>query len=698
MRLRHLEIPPSVPVDLWTDSPRNRGTLGSCHNFLFIHDNFIMIASILACPKCNSLVMEDTVICPNCQHVLKPEQAEMVQELVASTPKFDGSQEISCRECGAMNRQGQVRCWQCGAFMKEDMERVYLAMQARPAEIISSHELSVEPFPASPSHPGSPFANADQYDDEDEDDFDLAEEIPMYDAALMPAPDEEADQPDFASFNEELEQDSATAEEVVDATAEDDDEADAEEQEDLELLKLAKREERELNRQSAKRKRAAGKGTFLIKGPCGDCKIRVQKYHQGMMGQCPKCSLPFMVPILKQDEKKSAAKQETPTTLPESEILEGPRWHEILLSKFKPKQDALAKQGQGVDLIRRPAGIVVVWPLKKGTIGANAKQLEKGRNEIRTHLAQGAPLDKLPAPRHELLAIEQLLQARIIQPVLQEDFTGGQRLFGPGMIGLEIPAPPPVSPEVAEAAEAASSAAAAAQKFSKKKPAKPKKPKVVKPKEQPALCLVLTLSQYRKLRGWLAEWAGQPDFLTAPGIPLEDTTQTWKCALSEQEFEALDGAEWFESDASRPVTTVGWLCQCATIAISETARAEQKFGGKKPVGLAKTKCPQCDQKFGCQALVHLTSVVAPPPPPEAPAEKEGTEKSPKQAKSTETPASDSKAPATEQAVAETSEVASPAESTAQAGQETSASAAEKSQPAEKKEPGKKLFGFLSRKK
>lgn len=658
-----------------------------------------MIASILACPKCNSLVMEDTVICPNCQHVLKPEQVEVVQELIASTPKFDGSQEISCRECGAMNRQGQVRCWQCGAFMKEDMERVFLAMQARPAEVISSHELSVEPMPAAPGHPGSPFADADQDDDEyeDEDDFDLADEIPMYDASLLPAQEEEADQPDFASFNEELEQESATAEEAAGAVVEDEEEP--EDQEDLELLKLAKREERELNRQSAKRKRGA-KGTFLMKGPCGDCKIRVQKYHQGMMGQCPKCALPFMVPILKREEKKSATKQETPTTLPDSDFLEGPRWHEILLSKFKPKQDVLAKQGQGVDLIRRPEGILVVWPLKKGTIGANAKQLEKGRNEIRAHLAQGAPLDKLPAPRHELLALEQLMQARFIQPVQQEDFTGGLRLFGPGMIGLEIPAPPPVSPEVAEAAEAASSAAAAAQKFSKKKPAKPKKPKVVKPQEQPALCLILTITQYRKLQSWLADWAAQPDFLTASDIPLEDTTKTWKCALSEQEFEALEGKEWLEADASRPVTTVGWLCQCGTVAVSESARAEQKFGGKKPAGLAKTKCPQCDQKFGCQALVHLTAVVAPPAPPETPADKKAATPD-QQAQSSEVPAA--KAPATqqsatEQAVAETSEVASPAESTAEAVTESPAPAAEESQPAEEKKSGKKLFGFLSRKK
>ncbi|MCA8983204.1 MAG: hypothetical protein KDA76_05535 [Planctomycetaceae bacterium] len=617
-----------------------------------------MIASILACPKCNTLIMEDTVICPGCHHVLKPDHAPLAKKIVAASPKYDGSQEVACRECEAMNRPGQVRCWQCGAFMQEEMERIYIAMQARPAEVISSSEFVVQQDPPGIAETAAPaFA--------EDDDFDLADEISMYEGPSREAEDVATEIPAHESVEEQAESSEIPQLDLAD---------EEEPEEDEELLKLAEREERESNLQSVRRKRSIPKGTFLIKGPCGDCKIRVQNYHQGKMGQCPKCQLPFVVPILPKSEPKSAKPQEAATaSLPDEEIIEAGRWNELVLKKFKPKQDLLAAKGQSVDLIRRAEGLLIVWPGKKGSIGGNAKQMEQSRKEIRNFVASGQPLDKLPAARHELIPLEQLAQIRFVQPVVSEDFTGGIRLFGEGWIGLEIPAPPVAGPEVAEAAEAASAAAAAAQKFSKKKPPKPKKVKVVKPVEPPVRCLVLTLTQYRKLREWLVSATGQPECLTHPELPLENITRTWTCALSEQEFESLDHGACYQANPATPVTTVGWLCQCGAVAISEAARVSQKFGGKKPAGLAKVKCPGCEQKFGCHPLVHLTDIVAPKPAEAEPAAK-----------------ADSAAPSKPEATAA-------AESTAA----TPEAAAETPTPAEEQEtskPRKGLLGLLSRRK
>ncbi len=578
-----------------------------------------MIASILGCPKCNTLILEDTPICPGCHYVLKQDYIPVVQALIAADEKYDGSHEAPCRECNAMNRKGLVRCWQCGAFLQEEMERIYQAMQMRPSAVIASSELQVE-------SPGTDAADLDDYGAfGEDDDFELADDVQMH-QYLEELEEEDSSESEIPALGAET-MEYEGAEEGIPLLHEagtKQNEEEEEPDEDEELLKLAVREEKEQNRQSAKRKRSAAKGSFLIKGPCNSCKIRVQNYHQGMMGQCPKCALPFMVPVLappkKAQKKGEVAAEGSKTALPAEQILEAARWNEIVLKKFKPKPQLLAGKGDTVDVVRHTNGILFVWPEKKGLLGSNAKQLAKTREEISAHLAAGKPLEQLPAARHELIPLELLSAIRFAQPTTAEDFTTGVELFGAGLIALEVPAlPQPETP-----AAPTEMPVPAAAKFGKKaKPAKVKAPKVKPPTEPPVRCLTLTLSQFRKLRGWLAEMLTQPDSLADRDIPLENATQSWTCQLSEQPFEALQTPEWYQADAAHPVTTVGWLCQCGEVAISETARAEQKFGGKKPAGLAKAKCPKCEQPFGQKALIHLTEIVAPTPvAPEKPAEEQ----------------------------------------------------------------------------
>lgn len=631
--------------------------------------------------------MEDTAICPGCHHVLKEDHAALKQDAIKTSEKFDGSQEIACRECEAMNRAGLVRCWQCGAFMQEEMERIYQEMQARPAAVISSDELAVEEIEVEEQ----PIESGPK---SDEGDFELSADVEIREMS----PDEfvtaEYEQPDETAEGDAqipLLDDPAAA-----ADADDD-----EEEEDDELLKLAVREEKELNRQSAKRKRTVAKGSFLMKGPCGDCKIRVQNYHQGMMGQCPKCALPFMVPVLAKDAIKKEATESGVNARPaaklaDEDVLEGARLHEIKMKGFKPKAKGLAGQGDSVDLVKHAKGLLVIWPAKKGLLGANAKQLAKTRSEYRDHLASGKSLDKLPVAQQELISPDRLAQLQFIQPGAEDNFAGGVSLFAEGMIVVEFPAAAAANPDVQ--AEAASAAAAAARMSGGKvKPKKgKKKEKVKEPELPPVRCLILTLSQYRRLQAWIADWTENKNALTHEQVPQEQAMKTWTCALSEEDFESLEHAEYYQADPTIKTVEAGWLCQCGEVAISETARAEQKFGGKKSSGLAKAKCPKCEQPFGRHPLLQIQ--IEPEEPVDAKADADKSEaKDEPSAESKGKSTATAEAPAAEQTATATKadEKADVAEK-AEAGSEESTAAESETDKAENKKSG--LFSRFKRKK
>ncbi len=555
-------------------------------------------------------------MCPSCHHVLKEGSDHLAALYSAADTKYDGSKDVACRECEALNRDGLVRCWQCGAFLREEIEHAYQEMKAHPAQaqpVLPIPDLSELSEEAPENGPAS------------DDDFELAEEVSMVQAEHVTEP----------------ESSEAPVQEM---------EPEPEEDAEKDLFDLAVKEEKET---SGPKKRTPGKMSFLVKCPSCSSNIRVQSYRQGKIGQCPKCSLPFMVPILttpkKKEDKKGNAKQKGKLeSLPEDQIITSVEWHEINEKKFKPKAKALAGKGSKVDIIRREEGLLFTWPEKKGLMGVAAAQTEKTRSDIASHLLAGKAVDQISASRNELIPIELLKQIHFIWPVTEhnqseeeneaaENFLAGIPVFGETAIVLEIPMLP-IPPESEEASQADAPVHPGLKQNKKKKKAKKPKKKKVKPPADPLTrCLSLTLSQYRKVRRWLEELTGEPGFLAHAQIPLENVTQQWKCELSEGEFDALASPEYYQNDPATETTIVGWLCQCNDVSISEQARAEQKFGGKKPAGLAKAKCPRCEQKFGQNPLYHLTSIVAPPvEKQEKPSEKQGDsdEKSPTKQKAT----------------------------------------------------------------
>ena len=86
-----------------------------------------MSVSIISCPSCKNLVLSDTVQCPTCQHVLKPEHANANAADLPAVVKA-AEDEVECPDCGEQVRSGLVRCWRCGGFLREDIAEKYQKM------------------------------------------------------------------------------------------------------------------------------------------------------------------------------------------------------------------------------------------------------------------------------------------------------------------------------------------------------------------------------------------------------------------------------------------------------------------------------------------------------------------------------------------------------------------------------------------
>ena len=96
-----------------------------------------MSVSIISCPSCKNLVLSDTVQCPTCQHVLKPEHANANAADLPAVVKA-AEDEVECPDCGEQVRSGLVRCWRCGGFLREDIAEKYQKMLDGPQQVTYS--------------------------------------------------------------------------------------------------------------------------------------------------------------------------------------------------------------------------------------------------------------------------------------------------------------------------------------------------------------------------------------------------------------------------------------------------------------------------------------------------------------------------------------------------------------------------------
>ena len=483
-----------------------------------------------------------------------------------------------CPECGENVRSGMVRCWNCGGFMNAKIQEKYQEIQARPAAAATTST----PFGAMSEGESSALRSAPAEDDDD--DFELTtvssragvvadSPTSMLSSAPedSPAPIPMLESDDAPPSKEKME--------AAPARTPRPDEA---------LLDIAMQDENESARRRKKRPATGGvrtaSGGFLIFCPYG-CRVEVKEQHRGMSGRCPRCRAPFIVPIDPPDYSVAKSKAAADKAGGAEQPVAYGRWqqavhlHVVPPEKLVLKADSLVKQFSEVDLGFGPEGMIVVTLGKKsggGLFGGGGDKKDP-REAILQHLKEGKPAAELPAADKQFYTADQVRELRVVQPVASraQSLFAGVPVFGAGKIAVLMP--------------------------------------IVNDSDPPKY-ISMGLTEFRKLVETLSELYGMADFGRDCGIPLQDQFTEEKCTYGGS-FKVLKNLEFYKADPGVQVVTVGWKCGGCGLTMSEEGRAKADFGGKGAKGIAKAKCPKCQQKFGDNKLEGL----APAPAPAAPA-------------------------------------------------------------------------------
>ena len=571
-----------------------------------------MSVSIVSCPSCQTLVLNDTAQCPNCQLILDPERMADIESTAAPAPRTEPRKRLEdpCPKCGEMVRRGLVRCWNCGEFMRGEIAQAYEQMQASQSPIIYSRipagEVSVQPAPA--GRTADDESTSDLY--AQDEDFELSPEFSLQQSQTQPAaskpangvppqtsadasagPVEGADQEE-RSEGPEVPHSVATGGDV--------------------LLQVALQEEAE----SGKRTKGARRGPralrgFLVYCPSGH-RIEVQEHHRGRGGRCPRCKAPFYVPLREELPPETPAAGEAPaaaagapTTLVAGQYtrwLSDVHFHTVNPQKLKLKPGSLQNEFEECEFGFSPEGMLAVTLVKKGGLfgGGDKKKKAAAREAVHEHLREGKTRDKLPAAAHRFFSTEQMRQVGLAQPFpyAHESLFAGIPVFGDGRIAVKFP----------------------------------------KIDDKPELHYAsFPLSQFREFAGAMAEFYGVQELGAEFGVPLKDEFVEMACHYSDEKLQVLQNLEFYKADPSIKLKVIGRKCQACGVVVSEDSRKKEKIGGANGKGIAKAKCPKCKQKFGDISLFNF----------EAPEEKkdETPEARTTEAKATEAKPEEKKEPA-----------------------------------------------------
>ncbi len=570
-----------------------------------------MSIAIVACPKCNTLLLNDTVQCHRCRHFLRPEQAGHFRDSTLPTDAAVQEDLDTCKQCGETYRKGLVRCWSCGAFTRPEIEESYYRLlrgHARSLTLADQHhelrEISAEEARASyqlddeksrnqPSRPQpSEVAALDE-------DFELAGDISLRDEESFPpllAPEtapETADDPQDM-FGEIKMPDGTQVSESTESengslAPEDDQPPPVDEAKTL--LDIAKQEETDT--QKARKARTSA-GSFVVFCPMG-CKIRVQERHRGKVGHCPKCQATFMVPMARQTSLSGSIPPESgegarPATNSDAAAHPSkyPHWienvhlHRVAPQKLRIKADSLLNEFLAIDVGFDPAGLLLVAYPKAGGMfgGKKVKKIDESRAAVKEHLATKPTLEGLPAAFQQELTRDALAQMSLTQPAPpgSESLFGDIPVFGTGRIAVRLP------------------------KFDDKTVA----------------YLSFSLSQFREFSRLVGDVLEIGAFGVGCGIPLQDEYQTAYCQVSQAGVKELQRLDYYQKDPTFPLEVAGYRCKVCSAVISESARAAQNLGGANGKAIAKAKCPKCTKPLGNQPLYLLASSGAASPAVEPP--------------------------------------------------------------------------------
>lgn len=469
----------------------------------------------------------------------------------------ESSDEIECKTCGEMVRNGLVRCWNCGAFMKEEIANAYKEMKSRPSEIIYS-----------PQQEESDDQHYDtQVEEIDEEGFELADDVfQSIPAEAIPSQELELDQPEPEPAPQEPQQ--PVAEQAPPPAAPPSQEEQVPHSEATggeALLNLAREEEKETGR----RRRMLPPGMFLVFCPNGH-RIKVQEKHRGHQGKCPVCKTTFFVPQ-KPVEKPVTNENEEGEEENEPKILvtgayshwmEDISRHQVDLSRLKLRPGSLQKDFTEVEIAFSESGVLFNVLVKPGSLfGSANKKKPQIREGLHQALIDGETLDKLPTHEHHFLGKENLTEMAIVQPTLEGDpsLFHDIPIFGEGRIAIQLP-------KTAEKTDL---------EF-----------------------LSLSLSQFRFFVSALSEVCGIDDFYNGTEIPLVEQYESFDCYYNDSRVHALNDMLYYKSDETFEFETTGYQCSSCGLVMSVAGREAASFGGAKGKSIAKTKCPGCDEKFG----------------------------------------------------------------------------------------------------
>ena len=601
-----------------------------------------MSVSFVPCPSCQSLLLSDTVQCPTCNHILDPERAADLTGVRLHSEET-ATQEVPCPDCGEPVRRELVRCWKCGGFLRQQIaDSYYKKLETQQSDagtplpgFPASSELPHSDVSEAPVHPPSaPDTGSAAIDDQDgDDDFELAPEIAQavdgwgesdVPAASVPAEgaaesgtysltaqaEMEASPPDQPAAGADVEaapsvpedsKDESHAPETEDAEAKPAAQKRGDQEVDVAhsvatggdaLLNIALEEEREsVTRQQTRGRRQQKGGTatpktgFIIFCAHGH-QIEVQERHRGMMGRCPKCKVYFHVPQAEWDKPKPVAQtaatagatagDEPAPAETSAKTQKYRRWmtdvhfHTVDPKKLKLKPGSLAGSFDLVDLGLAVDGLLTVKLAKGGgLLGSSDKKRLQVREAMLAHLGEDKPLEELAVAAHHWYDA-QGMKIQVVQPApyAHESMFAGVPVFGAGRIAVRVP----------------------------------------QGEDDGELqFLSFSLSEFREFGGDLAELFGLQNLGEDCGVPLTDAFVECQCHYSDETLRVLENVEFYEADPGMTVKLVGWRCQGCGLVVSEDSRKKERIGGASGRGIAKAKCPKCEEKFGSNPLHTLDS-------------------------------------------------------------------------------------------
>jgi len=497
--------------------------------------------------------------------------------------------DVPCPSCGEMSRKGSVRCRECGAFLDPNTER--LAQEGMGQEAVNLADFNL----------------ADEV--EDGDDFEVAPGVTTFQATestfdlaedALGSDDKEGDSLSDDPLAEEGAEGTETATEPAGDTGETSEGGDApsnvlpsEGSSGDALLDGAIVEELEALRRSMGRvvkvnELVPGQGV-VVYCPSGH-RIHVADRFRGRTGRCPQCRAPFLVPGTPPAGAFDDADDDDGSELLEDSVeritfesdkygrfntwMPNVRLHRVNLSKLRLKAGSLAEESELVDLGFSDDAMLVVTVFKgKGGMTNKAALRKKPavREKVRDALIEAAKRPEpgeLPAPYSQYIKKDEFEKVWIAQPALPlgESLFADLNLFGDGVIGIRLPG-------VEDSDE--------------------------------RLYITPTLSQYRRLVLILAEkfqvvLASEPH-----GIPLMDQYIDKNCTVNGKDLKILQRVEFYKTDPSIELELIGRECVACGIVISESARRMEKLGGKTGSGIAKVKCPACEQKLGDKPVYQI---------------------------------------------------------------------------------------------